>query len=171
MPIRPTRVYVILTSSRDASLRTRSLMNFFSKIIPYSLKYNRGKTPSDSLLEGAKIVGAKYLVYFGTKEGNPTSMRVFEILSGLTLYSAVIKGLTLPSDSGVKIPDRLRPSVGRIECKFLGELLLNLGVLNQPHSESEKVEVLRENNECILVYRFMQKEVFKVRLVGTQSSD
>jgi rRNA maturation protein Rpf1 len=63
---------ILITTSRHPSARTRSLCNDLARMIPDSMRINRGKLSNDGLLALASEKGARTLVVIDSHMGNPS---------------------------------------------------------------------------------------------------
>jgi len=91
-------VKVIITTSRRPSPRTRSLVKDLVSVIPGGIRITRGHYTMEELGVLAKSRGADRLVVIGERRGNPSLMRIYEIVPGETprnIVTIVIRGLSL----------------------------------------------------------------------------
>ena len=72
-------VKVVLSSSRDPSVRVRQFLNELEQSIPNTVKISRGRMSLDDLVIKAMEIGAKYIFYVMTKKGNPLAIKFIEI--------------------------------------------------------------------------------------------
>ncbi len=95
-------VTVLITTSREPSQRTRSLVNELVAIIPVLSKFNRGKSTLKELYDIALSRRARFLVMVYEKKGNPSMLRIYSVdtVSGdlVPRYNIFLKGLTLYRD-------------------------------------------------------------------------
>lgn len=90
--------YVVLTSSRDASVRVRQMLNELELAIPNAIKLNRGRSSLSDLAKVALDLGARYIVLFKTYHGNPSAMDIYRVDEGTLVklpYIVTIRGVRL----------------------------------------------------------------------------
>ncbi|MFP3240839.1 MAG: hypothetical protein RXQ94_06865 [Caldivirga sp.] len=135
---------VLLTTSRDASIRLRQFINELELAIPGAIKVNRGRSSLTSLATLALSLGAGYIVLFKTFHGNPSSMDIYKV----------------KVDSLVKLPYVISLS----GVKLLSDMLISRPILGKP---SSMVIVSKPNIQLSLVL----SEVFNVQLFYGDISD
>ncbi|BCU67366.1 hypothetical protein HS7_08030 [Sulfolobales archaeon HS-7] len=117
---------VILTTSRKSSPRVRHLLNYLEEILPLTLKFNRGKSSFQYILHTTKALGANYLFYVTSKNGNPDYIYFIDIKD----YSVVkipILGVSLPVDKQV-VKRRLKaPCIERSDDIQITRILIEMG--------------------------------------------
>jgi len=177
----PTRrIDVILTSSRDASKRTRRFLRELSYVIPNSIRVNRGRTPLSEVFNRARSLNASKVVLVATIKGNPSLILVFGTDKRL-LHALRIKGFTLSYDLGGKdnIADLTNAyargatfCIKESDCPFVAELLINLN-----YSLMDECDVYsfakREDNICVLTFRNREGKLIPpiIRFYYDQSND
>nr|WP_320056931.1 hypothetical protein [Metallosphaera javensis (ex Hofmann et al. 2022)] len=92
------RVRIVISSSRDTSSRTRSFLNYLEYIFPFSVKVNRGKRNLEEVFRIARVLGGELLLLVNVFKGNPSSLEVYDVISGERLYHFLIQSLRLRSD-------------------------------------------------------------------------
>ena len=100
---------VLITSSHRPSRRTRSFLKDLNKVIPNSLRVNRGKKTFDDLALIALNNGLKYVLIVSEVNANPLRMTIY----GVNEKESKLVRLVELRLSGVKllreIPDSQRP--------------------------------------------------------------
>ncbi len=115
---------IVLTSSRNASLRMRQFLNELEESIPNTIKVNRGKMSLVDLAGKVLSLGANKVLFVGERRGNPGFIRFMIVKEGLIEflpYMIRIHGVKLTLDMQVRVERRRRPRTGIIVS--LGERL------------------------------------------------
>ncbi|WP_291999878.1 ribosomal biogenesis protein [Caldivirga sp.] len=96
---------VVLTTSRDASIRLRQFVNELELAIPNAVKVNRGRSGLIDIASVALGIGANYIVMFTSFHGNPSSIVLYRIREDTLIRLPYV--ITL---GGVKLLRDLLPS-------------------------------------------------------------
>ena len=178
MPTR--RIDAILTSSRDASKRTRRFLRELSYVIPKSIRVNRGRTSLSEVFDKARSLNASKVLLVASIKGNPSLILVFGTDKRL-LHVLRIKGVTLSHDLRGKdnVADLTNAYAGgttfcikESDCPFVTELLINLN-----YSLMDECDVYsfakREDDICVLTFRNREGKLIPpiIRFHYDQSND
>ncbi|WP_243670675.1 ribosomal biogenesis protein [Vulcanisaeta sp. JCM 16161] len=123
---------VVLTSSRDASIRMRQFLNELELVIPNAIKVNRGKSSIVEIAGKALSLGANKILYVGSRGGNPGFIRFLRVREGIIEvmpYLIRIFGVKLLMDMPVSITNKQRARNGVIVS--LGEYVELMDVLSE----------------------------------------
>lgn len=165
--VRPIhRVRIVITSSRDTSSRTRSFLNYLEYIFPYSVKVNRGKRSIDDVFKIASLLGGELLLLVNVLKGNPSSLEVYDVITGEKLYNFSIKGLRLRSDyekfSLYNSRRRLCIKHAEFGCSKVISLLIDLGATRA--SDCTVHAEIKFNEYCTV--RFSNSQDKEILLLG-----
>uniref|UniRef100_A0A7J3ZLF4 Probable Brix domain-containing ribosomal biogenesis protein n=1 Tax=Fervidicoccus fontis TaxID=683846 RepID=A0A7J3ZLF4_9CREN len=122
----------IVTTSRDPSRRTRSLVKDIVMLAPWLVRINRGKMTLRELLDFAVNVNARTLAIVCEKKANPSIIRLYDLEaevqedSVMHAYTIFFKGVALSRERSRKLTSRLKVSKA--------EVVLN----SEPASENER---------------------------------
>ena len=108
---------IVLTSSRDASIRMRQFLNELELVIPNAVKVNRGKSSIIEVAGKALSLGANRILYIGSRGGNPGFMRFLRVREGIIEvmpYLIRIFGVKLLIDMPVSVAVKQRARSGII---------------------------------------------------------
>ena len=108
---------IVLTSSRDASIRMRQFLNELELVIPNAVKVNRGKSSIIEVAGKALSLGANRILYIGSRGGNPGFMRFLRVREGIIEvmpYLIRIFGVKLLIDMPVTVTVKQRARSGII---------------------------------------------------------
>ncbi len=89
---------LIITTSREPSRRTRSFVNDLVKVVPNSIRFNRGKATYEDLATIAKRYSSRGVLMILEKKGNPSALAYLipESITSLTRrYVVLISSLRL----------------------------------------------------------------------------
>jgi len=177
----PTRhIDVILTSSRDASKRTRRFLRELSYVVPNSIRVNRGRTSLSEVFDKARSLNASKVILVSTIKGNPSLILVFGTDKRL-LHVLRIKGVTLSydlrgEDSVTDLANAYTRGatfcIKESDCPFVTELLINLN-----YSLMDECDVYsfakREDDICVLTFRNREGKLIPpiIRFCYDQSND
>ncbi len=158
------RIDIILTSSRDASTRTRSFLNELEIVIPNSLKINRGRRSLNEIFSLAYKLGARTVLLVSTHKGNPSMLILYSIGHNLVnlKYKLRIESLSLISDVKLKKAPRY-PCIGRFECSELAGFLSDLNLLRFSKCGSS-MDLLRQGNSCEIIFKDLNGEKLSPRI-------
>jgi U3 small nucleolar ribonucleoprotein protein IMP4 len=96
---------LLITTSRRPTRRTRTLIKELSRVIPGSIKMNRGKMSFDDLKELMIKKGITRLLLIDTRKGNPSRLN-FMVLSSKGLKRKliiIIDGVILQLDKRMQV--------------------------------------------------------------------
>jgi U3 small nucleolar ribonucleoprotein protein IMP4 len=145
---------IVLTSSRDPSVRMRQFLNDLEDSLPNATKLNRGRMPMGDLVSRAIELGARSVVYVTSRGGNPGRMLFMRIMGGHAHwlpYTVGILGVKLTVDMGLRFSFD-KPRTGIIASTHRTELLDVLGeVLHLPHLVTNDVEALRGTHDVVIL--------------------
>ncbi|MEW9490747.1 MAG: hypothetical protein TQ35_0000805 [Candidatus Aramenus sulfurataquae] len=152
------RIEIILTSSRDASARTRSFLNELEIIIPNSLKINRGRRSLDEVFSLAYRLGASSVLLVLTDKGNPSKLELYSISHNIVNleYKLKIESLSLISDVKLKKAPRL-PCIDKFECTELTGFLSSLNLLRFSKCRSF-MDLLKQGSSCEIIFKDLKGE-------------
>ncbi|MGC8543717.1 MAG: Brix domain-containing protein [Vulcanisaeta sp.] len=108
---------IVITTSRNSSIRMRQFLNELEPAIPNAIKVNRGKLSITELAGKALSMGATRIIYFGSRGGNPGFIRFLRIKEGLIEvlpYFIRILGVKLFIDMNVRVEVTKKSSSGVI---------------------------------------------------------
>ncbi|WP_338601140.1 ribosomal biogenesis protein [Sulfolobus tengchongensis] len=167
------RTRVVITSSRDPSIRVRNFLNTLQFVLPDSIKINRGKKNLRELFNIAVSLGALYVVLVLAKKGNPYKMLVYDLQSFSTKYIFRLAGLSLPLDYRITL-NKIR-NVGNIKsvcirnnnCIFLRDFLIDMNLFTTFSNKCQIYVNLEEisNKECELLFILATENVKFLRVV------
>ena len=106
---------IVLTSSRDASVRMRQFLNELELAIPNTVKVNRGRSSIIEVAGKALSLGADRILYIGSRGGNPGFIRFLRIREGVIEvmpYLIRIFGVKLLVDMPVNVVVKRRARSG-----------------------------------------------------------
>ncbi|MEM1625871.1 MAG: hypothetical protein QXV69_01075 [Sulfolobaceae archaeon] len=155
LPTRP--INIIFTSSRDAPLRVRRFLNELVRVIPYSLKINRGRQNLHQILSKAIRYNAKYVGIFRIVKGNPAGLKVIDLVTSTVKYEFNIKGVTLYSE---KVKNGKKVYVDEIcikvesygNCNDIIEMLIDIGAKGFGDCKYYALITSYDNNICELKF-------------------
>jgi U3 small nucleolar ribonucleoprotein protein IMP4 len=161
-------INIIFTSSRDPPLRVRRFLNELVRVIPGSLKINRGRQSLDEIFKKALEYNARYLVIFRIVKGNPAELKVIDLYNNYVKYIFNIKGVTLLSDKKIKIKFGNDIEKGCIrlnknhtlhdKCKEVINMLIDFGINNIENCEYY-AEITQLNNICEVSFKDLYSEI------------
>lgn len=127
---------LIITTSREPSRRTRTLVNELRRVIPNTIKFNRGKATYKDLALLTKRYNSQGILIILEMKGNPSMLMYLVPMEG---YNALMKRYLITLKS-VKL---LREMQGAQMPYNVKELLLNASKV--PHGLPQEVgEVITE---------------------------
>lgn len=147
------RTDIIITSSRDASKRTRSFLNELELAIPNSLKINRGRQSFRQILHISYDIGARFLLFILTYKGNPSYLELYNISYNSTIlkYKFRINSISLVSDvKDKKIPRN--PCINKLECKKLMDFITDINLFRLTRCESFLNIIKLSEKECEIYF-------------------
>ncbi|ADN50340.1 Brix domain-containing protein [Vulcanisaeta distributa] len=106
---------IVLTSSRDASIRMRQFLNELELVIPNAVKVNRGKSSIIEIAGKALSLGADRILYIGSRGGNPGFIRFLRVKEGVIEvmpYLIRIFGVKLLIDMPINVKGRQKARSG-----------------------------------------------------------
>lgn len=115
----------LLTTSREPSPRTRSLIKDISSLSANIVRLNRGKMTFKELLSRAFSVGAKTLVIVGEMRGNPSIMRVYDTeplwmnQKPIHIFTLFISGVSLSRERRHGLPEKPIVNVYVVSSDFV----------------------------------------------------
>jgi len=126
------RINVVFTSSRDAPLRVRRFLNELVRVVPYSVKINRGRQNLYQIFSKAVNYNARYLGIFKIIKGNPAGLKLIDLATGTVKYEFKIKGVTLylekvKNKEKIYVKDICIKFEDNSKCKNIVEMLIDLG--------------------------------------------
>jgi U3 small nucleolar ribonucleoprotein protein IMP4 len=147
------RTDIIITSSRDASKRTRSFLNELELIIPNSLKINRGRQSFREILNISYEIGARFLLFILTYKGNPAFLELYNISYNAILlkYKFRISSISLVSDTKNKRIPR-NPCINKMECKILTDFITDINLFRLTRCETYLNIVRLSEKECEIYF-------------------
>lgn len=77
--LNPSKVHLLITSSRRPARTVRTLMRDLQAVVPNSLRLNRGKTGLGELGEIASAIGAGYVLLIGRWKGCPGLLEFYKV--------------------------------------------------------------------------------------------
>ena len=104
---------ILVTTSRRPSRRTRSLVKDLMSLVPNSLRVTRGHLTMEDLALLAVNKDCNRILLIGERRGNPSIIRVYEILQGgiyKNIVSIKIIGLSLSREIKRPLPS-FKPKV------------------------------------------------------------
>ncbi len=95
---------LLITTSRRPSRRTRTFVKELVRVLPGSIRLNRGKLSVDDLHELMLKKGVNKILIIDTKKGNPSRLSFMTLSQNGLARKLVIEvnGLTLQMDKGQK---------------------------------------------------------------------
>ncbi|MEM1605127.1 MAG: hypothetical protein QW604_00830 [Fervidicoccaceae archaeon] len=123
----PSRSLTLLTTSREPSPRTRSLIKDISSLSANIVRLNRGKMTFKELLSRAFALGAKTLVIVGEIRGNPSIMRVYDTeplwmnQPPIHIFTLFISGVSLSRERRHGLPEKPVSNVYVVSSDFANE--------------------------------------------------
>ena len=104
--------YILLTTSRKPSPRTRSFVKELSMTLPCVHRVNRGKKTLLELGLEALRKNIRYIIVVGERKGNPSLLRIYSVGYSIE-YRRVLKHIASIVLSGVRL-SRESPSSTRV---------------------------------------------------------
>ncbi len=157
------RTRIVITSSRDPSIRTRNFLNILTSLLPDSVKITRGKKSKKEIFERAINLGAIYLLFVLAKNGNPLRIIVYDLETFSIKYFFKLHGLSLPSDYNIPLYQIKRHNSVCIElnrCDFLRDFLVDMNIYNLSNNCDVIVNTrLVSNNICELLFTLSTKNI------------
>lgn len=104
---------VVLTTSRDASVKLRQFINELELAIPNAIKVNRGRSSLVDLATTALNLNANYIILFNSFHGNPSSMVIYRVKEDSLIrlpYVITLRGVKLLKDMLISTPRVSKPS-------------------------------------------------------------
>ncbi|QGA54499.1 ribosomal biogenesis protein [Sulfolobus sp. E5-1-F] len=163
------RTRIVITSSRDPSIRTRNFLNILAFLLPDSVKITRGKKSKIEIFKRAINLGAIYLLFVLAKNGNPLRIVVYDLESFSIKYLFKLRGLSLPSDYNIPLRQIKGHNTICIElngCNFLRDFLVDMNIYNL--SDNCEVVVnskLISNNICELLFTLSTKNIKFLKMI------
>jgi len=124
----------LLTTSREPSPRTRSLIKDLASLSANVIRANRGKMTVKELMAAAIARGAKTLAIVGEMRGNPSIIRIYDIepllmgLKPLHAFTVFIEGVSLSRERQHAMPDSPANSACVVSDEFVSESHRNLAL-------------------------------------------
>ncbi len=157
---------ILITTSRRPSRRTRTFAKELVRVIPNSIKINRGKMSLDDLKEYMIRRGYTRLIIINTKKGNPSQL-IFYVLDYEGLKRVLIfniRGLSLQIDKKIKryvryirdVIDLTRENEDLKET-FIEFLSIPSIALNREEGEDAFIEIDKDNQGNLII-RFVTEE-------------
>ncbi|WP_069806745.1 Brix domain-containing protein [Vulcanisaeta thermophila] len=151
---------VLLTSSRDASIRIRQFLNELEMAIPGAVKVNRGRQSLLGIATKAVVLGARGIVYVGSRGGNPGFIRFIRINTNegkveVLPYLVRIYGVKLLIDMPVRVSITARPRTAVVvSLNDQGELVDVLSEqLGLPAVVADDVDSVRGMYDVVITIR------------------
>jgi len=95
---------ILLTTSREPTAKIRTLCNDLARVIPNTVRVNRGKMSTDDVAEKALEIDAERVVVIDRRQGGPGTIKFFKVEeSGLVSIPPVVhvRSITLSRELGV----------------------------------------------------------------------
>jgi hypothetical protein len=160
------RIRVVFTSSRDAGSRVRSLENYFYSIFSDSAKLNRGRASLESILTTAQRLNSDFLCIIESRNGNPSTIKLFSLSTFQLKYAFEIRGLSLYSDKGIPYKFQFsRPYLNYVEtaCEQVKWFLIDLGAIINERGKI-KVNIKQEEKNCRVIFSSEQEIILSLLL-------
>ncbi|QPG50999.1 Brix domain-containing protein [Saccharolobus solfataricus] len=163
------RTRIVITSSRDPSIRTRNFLNVLTFVLPDSVKITRGKKSKIEIFERAINLGALYLLFVLAKNENPLRIIVYDLESLSIKYFFKLSGLSLPSDYNVslnQIKGHSNVCIKLNECDFLRDFLVDMNMYNLTNNCDVVVNSrLIHTNICELLFMLTTKNIKFLKMI------
>lgn len=150
-------VRVVLSSSRNPSIRIRQFLNELELAIPNTKKINRGHMSIDELVIKAYEYGAKYIFYVMSRRGNPIGIKFIEIKEESYTwlpYAIKIFGVKLlvdmPIRIGIKNKSRNAIIITFNSCEIAD---LFSQIFNIPIVNTREVEKFKNMYDTLIIFR------------------
>ncbi len=96
---------IIITTCRRPTRRLRSFVKDLAKVIPNSIRVNRGKMSLKDLIAYSRSLGARMIILVGLRHGNPGIVRFIELTEfGYTFKPPIIQILSVRLIREIKAP-------------------------------------------------------------------
>ncbi len=155
-------VRIVMTSSRDPSVRVRQFLNELEISIPNSIKINRGRMSIDDIIVKALELGAKLVLYVACRRGNPHVVKFIRVNeSGCEWLPYVIElaSVKLLVDMPIRRAVKRRPRSGIIVMTDYHELAdILMQTLELPVVSMRDIEPLRGKYESLIVVRPIRRD-------------
>jgi len=146
----------LITTSRDAGPRIRSVSKQLASLMPGSLYLNRGRTSISEVISLSSALDVPYVLLFHGRNGNPAQLRVLDLKDGKEVECMAIVGLSVPTDRGSR-PSRVNKlCLGKLQCASLRSVLTYVS-----NSLSEKCDAIVsteiKGGQCKLIFEEKNK--------------
>lgn len=174
---------IILTTSREPSPRTRSLVKDLSALSSNILRVNRGKMTYKELISRAFALGAKTLAIIGEMKGNPSIIRIYDVepvwfqQTPIHMFTIFLSGVSLSRESRYRLPEKPLDSVYIVTNNFIDntQRILSIAlsrifsatiVSSRIKGRGLKVYVVPRNNRFIVYFKLEEKRIGPVMYIS-----
>lgn len=163
------RPVALITTSREPSPRTRSLVKDLAALSSGMVRATRGKQTFKELLARAFHLGAKTIIIVGEKRGNPSIIRIYDIepiwvqRPPLHTFTIFLRGVALSREARSGLPSRPVDRIYVIAESFHSETERTLSLalakmfsatIVSPRSKRNGLDVIFSSRGGLYIVRF-----------------
>ncbi len=170
---------IVLSSSRNPSIRVRQFLNELELAIPNTVKINRGKMSISDLIVKALELNARYILYVMTRKGNPAILKFIEVHEDsyrLVPYAIKLFGVKLLIDMPIRrlVKKRARRALiiqlkDYVEVSDIFSQIFNLPVIEM--SNLHEIDSIDKSYDTIILVRNVYNRDWKIEVQFLDGQD